>query len=510
MSQLVGAIDQGTTSTRFLVFNEKLNLIASHQMEFEQINPKEGWTEHDPLKILETVQICISESLKKCKSQGYTIENLKSIGITNQRETTCVWDKITGKPLHNAIVWLDMRNQQICNDLIQKFGNQDHFKEICGLPISTYFSATKLNWLIQNVPEVKTAIDEERCLFGTIDSWLIWNLTGGNQGGNHVTDVTNASRTMLMDLKSAKWSEKMCESLNIPMKILPKICSSCEIYGNVKNPIFNDILNVPIAGCLGDQQAALVGQLCFSSGQVKNTYGTGCFMLKNTGTNIINSTHGLLTTVAYQFGPDNPVFYALEGSVAVAGHAIQWLRDKIQMIDSAPQIDEFAAKVKDSGDVYFVPAFSGLFCPYWRSDARGIIVGLTSFTNKYHLARACLESTCFQAMEVLKAMEEDSEIKIKELRVDGGMTKSDLCMQIQADLLGINVIRPSQIETTALGAALSAGLGVKVWDSLDQIKQILNEHSEFTIFSSKIDEKERKQRFIKWKKAVEKSFNWID
>ncbi|TPX43717.1 glycerol kinase [Synchytrium endobioticum] len=502
--RLLGAIDQGTSSTRFIVFDENGRNIAHHQVEFPQIYPKAGWAEHDPLVILETVNSCIEKTVHKLENSGYRKQDIKGIGITNQRETTVVWDKTTGKPLHNAIVWLDARTSDTVKHLADATPpkRKDYWQPICGLPLSTYFSGVKLRWLLDHVPVVDRAMKDEKLMFGTIDSWLIYNLTGGINGGVHVTDVTNASRTMLMSLKTMTWDDSICKFFGVSKAILPKIVSSAEVYGHMAS---GSLQGTPICGCLGDQQAALVGQRCFKVGEVKNTYGTGCFVLFNTGPSPVISQHGLLTTVGYQLGQSAPPIYALEGSIQIAGAAIKWLRDNLCIIKDSSEVNELAAQVDDNGGVYFVPAFGGLFAPYWRDDARGTIVGLTQYSTKAHLARATLEAMCFQSREVIDAMNEDSGHALKVLKVDGGASNSDISMQIQADLLGIPVERPNMRESTALGAAIAAGLGVNVWKTIDDIEITDTSDS----FVPLIGCEERDAKLTEWKKAVSKSLGWM-
>uniref|UniRef100_A0A8C0A914 glycerol kinase n=1 Tax=Bos mutus grunniens TaxID=30521 RepID=A0A8C0A914_BOSMU len=498
LGPLVGAVDQGTSSTRFLVFNSKTaELLSHHQVEIKQEFPREGWVEQDPKEILQSVYECIEKTCEKLGQLNIDISNIKAIGVSNQRETTVVWDKLTGEPLYNAVaapvspgpsdpaavvpsgssvpaagassVWLDLRTQSTVESLSKRIpGNNNFVKSKTGLPLSTYFSAVKLRWLLDNVRKVQKAVEEDRALFGTIDSWLIWSLTGGASGGVHCTDVTNASRTMLFNIHSLEWDKELCEFFEIPMKILPNVRSSSEIYGLMKishSPKAGALEGVPISGCLGDQSAALVGQMCFQDGQAKNTYGTGCFLLCNTGRKCVFSEHGLLTTVAYKLGRDKPVYYALEGSVAIAGAVIRWLRDNLGIIKSSEEIEKLAKEVGTSYGCYFVPAFSGLYAPYWEPSARGIICGLTQFTNKCHIAFAALEAVCFQTREILDAMNRDCGIPLSHLQVDGGMTNNKILMQLQADILYIPVVKPSMPETTALGAAMAAGAaeGVGVW-----------------------------------------------
>eukprot|EP00842_Homolaphlyctis_polyrhiza_P001949 jgi/Hompol1/2755/HPOL_001449-RA len=493
MPQYVGAVDEGTSSCRFIVFDERGNIIAFHQTEFEQIYPSAGWVEHDPEVIFDSVLLCINKTVAKMQADA--------VGITNQRETTVVWDRLTGRPLHNALVWLDTRTKETVQRLIAKTSSlsSNHFQHICGLPLSTYFSGVKLRWLLDSIGAVRDAQVDGRLMFGTIDSWLIYKLTGGVQGGVHVTDVTNASRTMLLNLKSLKWDPDMMDFFGVSEAILPRICSSAEIYGYIAD---GALKGIPISGNLGDQQAALVGQRCFEPGMIKNTYGTGCFMLCNTGTEPVFSQHGLLTTVGFQLGKDAPTFYALEGSIAIAGAAVKWLRDNLCIISEAKQVGEFAAKVDDTAGVYFVPAFSGLFAPYWRDDARGCIVGMTQFTNRDHICRATLEAVSFQTREIIDAITKDMAKDIKILRVDGGLSNSDICMQIQANIAGVPVDRPSMRETTSLGAALAAGLAVGVWDSLADF----HPGEAVDQFNPQIDADEQARRLAEWKQAVKKSF----
>ncbi|XP_041499320.1 glycerol kinase-like [Microtus oregoni] len=506
LGPLVGAVDQGTSSTRFFVFNPKTaELLNYHQVEIKQEFPKEGWVEEDPKEILQSVYDCIEKTCEKLKQQSIEISNIKAIGVTNQRETTVVWDKVTGEPLYNALVWLDLRTQSTVEKLSKSISVSNNFvKTKTGLPISTYFSAVKLHWLIGNVRKVQKAIEDGRALFGTIDSWLIWNLTGGINGGVHCTDVSNASRTMIFNIHSLQWDEELCKFFEIPMCILPRIRSSSEIYGLMKT---GPLEGVPISGCLGDQSAALVGQMCFQDGQAKNTYGTGCFLLCNTGQKCVVSEHGLLTTVAYKLGREEPVYYALEGSVAIAGAVVSWLRDNMKIIKASRDIEKLAEQVGSSYGCYFVPAFSGLYAPYWDPSARGIICGLTQFTNKCHIAFAALEAVCFQAREILDAMNRDCGIPLKHLQVDGGMTENKILMQLQADILCIPVMKPSMPETTALGAAMAAGAaeGVSVW-SLDPKDLSVVQMEKF---QPRIKAEESEVRYSTWKKAVMKSMGWV-
>ncbi|KAM4710901.1 glycerol kinase isoform 2-T2 [Anableps anableps] len=512
LGPLVAAIDQGTSSTRFLVFNSKTaELLSHHQVEIKQSFPKEGWVEEDPKEILQSVYECMERTCEKLTQLNIDISNIKAVGVSNQRETTLVWDKETGEPLYNAIVWLDLRTQSTVEHLINKTPgrNKNHLRHKTGLPISTYFSAVKLRWLMDNVDEVHKAIVSRRAMFGTVDSWLIWSLTGGKSGGIHCTDVTNASRTMLFNIHTMDWDPELCKYFGIPMEILPRVRSSSEIYGLMKISSCwksGTLTGIPISGCLGDQSAALVGQMCFQDGQTKNTYGTGCFLLRNTGSKPVMSDHGLLTTVAYKLGRDKPACYALEGSVAIAGAVVRWLQDNLGIISSSKEIEKLAASVGSSYGCYFVPAFSGLYAPYWEPSARGIICGLTQFTNKSHLAFAALEAVCFQTQEILEAMNQDSGIPLTQLQVDGGMTSNRLLMQLQADILCIPVVKPSMPETTALGAAMAAGAaeGVSVWSlNPEDLSEVTSEK-----FDPQINPEESELRYARWKKAVEKSKNW--
>ncbi|XP_039280634.1 glycerol kinase [Nilaparvata lugens] len=463
---LVGAIDEGTSSCRFLAFaSNTAEVLTYHQREVRLIYPREGWVEQDPLEVMEAVHECIERTVANLRHLDIDPSALVATGISNQRETTVVWDKLTGKPLYNAIVWLDVRNTDTVDRMVAKTRNRsaDYWKPVCGLPISTYFSACKLRWMMDHVPAVTRAMRQGRCLFGTIDTWIIWNLTGGVNGGLHITDVTNASRTMLMNIKTREWDPTLCSFFGIPENILPEIRSSAEIYGHITS---GALLGLPISGCLGDQQAALVGQMCFEQGQAKNTYGTGCFLLYNTGTLIVQSTHGLLTTVGYQLGKKAPVIYALEGSIAIAGVAMRWLRDNLHLLKRVEDSAGMAGRARSTGHVVFVPAFSGLYAPYWRQDARGVICGITEETSKENIVKAALEAVCFQTRDILEAMNADCGIPLTRLLVDGGMTINNYVMQTQADLCGIPVVRPVMTETTALGAAMAAGCadGIKVWD----------------------------------------------
>ncbi|MEQ2255740.1 hypothetical protein ILYODFUR_017072 [Ilyodon furcidens] len=494
------------------VFNSKTaELLSHHQVEIKQSFPKEGWVEEDPKEILQSVYECMERTCEKLMQLNIDISNIKAIGVTNQRETTLVWDKETGEPLYNAIVWLDLRTQSTVERLINRTPgrNKNHLRHKTGLPISTYFSAVKLRWLMDNVDEVRDAVVSHRAMFGTVDSWLIWCLTGGKSGGVHCTDVTNASRTMLFNIHTMDWDPELCKYFGIPMEILPRVRSSSEIYGLMKISSCwksGALSGIPISGCLGDQSAALVGQMCFQDGQAKNTYGTGCFLLRNTGAKPVMSDHGLLTTVAYKLGRDKPACYALEGSVAIAGAVVRWLQDNLGIIGSSEELEKLAASVGTSYGCYFVPAFSGLYAPYWEPSARGIICGLTQFTNKSHLAFAALEAVCFQTREILDAMNQDSGIPLTQLQVDGGMTSNKLLMQLQADILCIPVVKPSMPETTALGAAMAAGAaeGVSVWSlNPEDLSEVTSEK-----FDPQINPEESEFRYARWKKAVEKSKNW--
>mmetsp|Transcript_22893 Transcript_22893/g.29231 ORF Transcript_22893/g.29231 Transcript_22893/m.29231 type:complete len:508 (+) Transcript_22893:265-1788(+) len=493
----LGAIDQGTTSTRFIIFTRHGEIVAVNQIEHKQIMPREGWVEHDPMEIWQKTLSTITGALNKAKLKA---SELSAVGITNQRETTVVWSKSTGQPLYNAIVWMDMRTRDICRTLSGSDG-KDRLRQRTGLPIVPYFAGTKLKWLLDNVPGISEAAANGDALFGTIDSWLMWNLSGGKNGGLHLTDVTNASRTLLMNIETLDWDPSLCKEFSVPQPMLPKIVSSSVELFKIKVP---ELEGVPLSGVLGDQQAALFGQTCFDVGEAKNTYGTGCFMLLNTGEKLVQSTHGLLTTVGYKIG-NQPAVYALEGSVAIGGALVQWLRDNLNIIDDAPEVEKLALQVEDNGGVYFVPAFSGLYAPYWRDDARGVIVGLTRFANKCHIARATLEATAFQTTDVFKAMEKDAGVKLTSLKVDGGMTANKTLLQFQSDVLDIPVILPEVAETTALGAAYAAGLGVGVYKNIKELKENWKKKSEFT---PEMTDKVRNKLFTNWKKAIERTLNW--
>lgn len=499
MKNYIGAIDQGTTSTRFMVFDKSARVVAVAQKEHEQIFPKPGWVEHDALEILRRTEEVIAEALDQ---RGLRASDLAAIGITNQRETTVLWERKTGKPIANAIVWQDTR---VAEDVARfvKNGGQDRFRAQTGLPLSTYFSSLKLRWLLQNVSGAREKAAAGELLFGNIDTFLLWNLTGGAQGGVHVTDVTNASRTQLLNLKTLDWDEELLAAFDIPRAVLPQVRSSSEVYGEAS---LSAIAGVPIAGILGDQQAALVGQACFRPGEIKNTYGTGCFLLMNTGERIVPSNFGLLTTVAYKFGSGRAQ-YALEGSVAISGALVQWLRDNLGLIQKSSDVELLARTVNDNGGVYFVPAFSGLYAPYWKENARGVIAGLTRYANKGHIARAVLEATAFQTREVVEAMEKDSKIGLESLRVDGGMVANETLMQFQADILNRVVVRPVIQETTALGAAYAAGLAVNFFSGLEELRA--NWAVDRT-WKPHLAEAEREQLYRQWKKAVTRSFDWIE
>lgn len=498
MGKYVLAIDQGTTSTRAMIFDYAGKVVGLKQKEHEQLYPKPGWVEHDPMEIWSATQFVVQGVLHE---QNLENEDILAVGITNQRETTLAWNRTTGKPYHHAIVWQDTRTDSMCAQLARD-GGQDRFRKITGLPLATYFSGPKLTWLLEHVDGLRADAESGEALFGTIDSWLIWNLTGGKEGGLHITDVTNASRTLLMNLETLEWDEDMLSILNIPGSMLPQICSSSEVYGTAKGILSG----IPVSGILGDQQAALFGQTCYEPGEAKNTYGTGCFMLINTGHDPTPSKSGLLTTVGYQIGEQQAV-YALEGSIAITGALVQWLRDNLRLIDEAPEVETLAKTVEDSGGIYFVPAFSGLFAPYWRSDARGAIVGMTRFINQGHIARAALEATAFQTREVLDAMEEDSGVQLRALKVDGGMVVNDLLMQFQADILNVPVIRPVVAETTSLGAAYAAGLATGFWKDQQSLKENWRMEKQW---NPDMPEGTRKRLYAGWKKAVGRTFDWVD
>ncbi len=498
MREYIVAIDQGTTSTRAIVFTHRGRAVSVAQVEHEQIFPQPGWVEHDAREIWHNTQQVLDQAVD---AAGLAAGDIAAIGITNQRETVVVWDRLTGVPVAPAIVWQDTRTQGRVDELAAD-GGVRRFAHTTGLPLATYFSATKIAEILDTVPNARARAEAAELLAGTIDSWLVWNLTGGPQGGVHVTDVTNASRTLLMDLETLQWGPELCEHLQVPLGILPVIRSSSEVYGEVT--IASSVTGVPIAGILGDQQAATFGQAAFSSGESKNTYGTGNFLLVSTGEEIVRSRHGLLTTVGYQLA-GRPAHYALEGSVAVTGSLVQWLRDNLGIIASSAEVEALAASVPDNGDVYIVPAFSGLYAPYWRPDARGVITGLTRFATKAHIARAALEAVAFQTRDIIDAITAETGVAIPELRVDGGMVSNELLMQFQADILGIPVVRPVSAETTALGAAYAAGLAVGVWDTLDELRAQWHEGARWEPAMTSAD---RTRLMTQWAKAVERTLNW--
>ena len=501
MAEYVLAIDQGTTSSRAIIFNHAGTIVETGQLEHEQIFPRPGWVEHDPEEIWTNTREVTGIVLARA---NLTFSDIVAVGITNQRETTVVWDKTTGKPVYNAIVWQDTRTAKIAEELGALGGGADRYKARVGLPLATYFSGPKIKWILDNVEGARAKAEKGDLLFGNTDSWVLWNMTGGVDGGVHFTDPTNASRTMLMNLDTLTWNEEIAAEMTIPMSMLPEIRSSSEVYGKGRAGGF--VPGVPIAGILGDQQAATFGQACFEVGNAKNTYGTGNFMLLNTGTTPIPSKNGLLTTVCYKIG-DQPTVYALEGSIAVSGSLVQWMRDNLGMIKSAPEIEELAATVEDNGGAYFVPAFSGLFAPHWRADARGALVGLTRYVNKGHIARAVLEATAFQTREVLDAMNADSGVDLTELKVDGGMVGNETLMQFQADILGVPVIRPQVAETTALGAAYAAGIAVGFWSGE---QDVIDNWAEDKRWEPSMDGDERDRQYRLWKKAVTKTLDWVD
>ena len=499
MTGYIGALDQGTSSTRFIVFDRSGAVVSAAQREHQQIYPKPGWVEHDPQEIWRRSTEVIREALTK---KGLRATSLVAMGITNQRETTIVWERRTGKPLTNAIVWQDVRVSDDVNEFSKSDG-PDRFRLKTGLPLSPYFSGLKIRWILENVPGARTQAESGDVLFGNVDTFLVWHLTGGTQGGLHVTDVTNASRTQLMNLTTLDWDREILSAFEIPQQMLPKICPSSMIYGLIRH---RELEGVPLAGMLGDQQAALVGQACFRRGEVKNTYGTGCFLLMNTGEDAIPSQFGLLTTVAYKFGAELPR-YALEGSIAITGALVQWLRDNLGLITKSADIESLAKTVKDNGGVYFVPAFSGLYAPYWKESARGVIAGLTRYANKGHLARAVLEATAYQTREVVEAMEKDAETPLTSLRVDGGMVGNEILMQFQSDILNREVVRPRVAETTALGAAYAAGLAVGFFKGTDELRS--NWQADRT-WKPALGAEEREELYRQWKKAVTRSFDWVD
>jgi glycerol kinase len=499
MKGYVGAIDQGTTSTRFMVFDADGRIVSVAQKEHQQIYPQPGWVEHDPAEIIRNTNEVAAEALK---SGGISAGELAAVGITNQRETSVIWEKKTGRAIANAIVWQDTR----VADEVSRYasdGGQNRFREITGLPLSTYFSSLKVRWLLDNVANARARAEAGELLFGTIDSFLVWHLTGGLNGGVHITDVTNASRTQFLNLKTLQWDPALVKAFEVPENLLPAVKSSSEMYGEATIPALK---GVPIAGILGDQQAALVGQTCFQPGEVKNTYGTGCFLLMNTGERMVPSACGLLTTVAYKFGQAS-AHYALEGSVAISGALVQWLRDNLGMIEKSSDVETLARTVKDNGDVYFVPAFSGLYAPYWKDSARGVIAGLTRYANKGHLARAVLEATAYQTRDVVEAMEQDAGIELKSVRVDGGMVGNELLMQFQADILHREVVRPVVQETTALGAAYAAGLAVGFYSGVEELRA---QWKSDRIWKPEMARTDRDRLYRGWKKAVTRSFDWTE
>jgi glycerol kinase len=498
MADYVGALDQGTTSTRFMIFDHQGQVVAIDQKEHEQIFPQPGWVEHDANEIWQRCQEVIAGALSKA---GLSASDLAAVGITNQRETTVVWDRNTGQPVYNAIVWQDTRTDRIVNDLAAN-GGQDRFRATTGLPLATYFSGPKVKWILDNVDGARARAEAGDLVFGNIDSWCIWNMTGGTNGGVHITDVTNASRTLLMDLATLQWDDSILSILGIPKSMLPEIRSSSQVYGDATGVL----AGIPVSGDLGDQQAALFGQTCFSVGEAKNTYGTGNFLLLNTGTAPVPSKSGLITGVGYKIG-DQPAVYMLEGSIAITGALVQWLRDNLHLISSSPEVETLARTVEDNGGVFFVPAFSGLFAPYWRSDARGVIAGLTRYVNSGHIARATLEATAWQTKEVVDAMNADSGVTLTSLKVDGGMVVNDLLMQFQADVLGVPVIRPTVAETTALGAAYAAGLAVGFWREVEDLRANWGKDKEW---DPQMDPAQVNREYALWKKAVTRTFDWVE
>ncbi len=496
MHNFIAAIDQGTTSTRCIIFDHDGLIVSSDQKEHKQVMPHSGWVEHDPLEIWENTLTVVNNALNKC---GLSSKEIAAIGITNQRETSLLWNKTNGQPYYNAIVWQDIRTDPICKT-IERDGGIYRFQQKTGLPVANYFSGPKIKWLIENIPGIEEEIKHGNVLFGNVDTWLIWNLTGGPHKGLHITDPSNASRTLLFNIHTMDWDTEILQILDIPRSILPEIKPSSSIYGVTSIPF----AGIPIAGDLGDQQAALFGQVCFQQGEAKNTYGTGCFLLMNAGHKPVMSKYGLLTTIGYQIANEAAV-YCLEGSIAISGALVQWLRDNLKIINNSDQIERLAQSVEDNGGIYFVPAFSGLFAPYWRSDARGAILGMTRFINQGHIARAALEATAYQTREVLEAMEKDSGVKLSLLKADGGMVKNDLLMQFQADILNVPVVKPKVSETTALGAAYAAGLAVGYWKNTSELVAQWAKDKEWV---PTMNNAMRENLYSRWKIAVEKTLNW--
>ncbi|XP_034244706.1 glycerol kinase isoform X1 [Thrips palmi] len=506
---LIGALEEGTRTCRFALYEAStLREVAVHCTQVESLRPEEGWVEQDPAEILRAAQECMSEAMARLPP-GLGVRDVAAVGVTNQRETTVVWDRVTGQPLHHALVWNDIRTSKTVDSVLARLpGNdKDALRDRAGLPVSPYFSALKLRWLMDNVPAVQKAIAEKRCLFGTVDSWLVWNLTGGSRGGLHITDVTNASRTMLMNIHTLQWDPLLLKAFDIPREMLPEIRSSSEVYGDIAD---GPLHGVPISAIMGNQQANLVGERCFKEGQAKSTYRSGCFLLYNTGTACVHSKHGLLSTVAYKLGPDAPTVYALEGSVAVAGHAIKWLKDNLNLLKDPAEAERIASEVASTGDVYFVPAFTGLYAPHWRKDARGILCGLTQFTTKGHIVRASLEAVCYQTRDILEAMARDcgkiSTETLSELRVDGKMAENNLLLQLQADLCGFSVVRTDIHEKAALGIAIAAGQAKDI--DLVNINALPPSQSQCDVFTPSITPEDRKARYTKWKMALTRSLGW--
>jgi glycerol kinase len=498
MAKFAAAIDQGTTSSRCMIFDHGGNVVSVAQKEHEQIYPKPGWVEHDVKEIWARTQEVVDEAMQDA---GAGADDIAGVGITNQRETSLVWDKTTGEPIHNALVWQDTRTDKLVDEY-SRDGGQARFQEKVGLPLATYFSGPKIRWILDNVDGAADRADSGDLLFGNMDTWLIWNLTGGPDGGQHITDVTNASRTMLMDLQTLDWDDAILDAIGVPRAVLPEIRSSSQTYGDATG----DLSGIPVAGDLGDQQAALFGQTCFAVGEAKNTYGTGNFLLLNTGTKAVPSKSGLITGLGYKIG-DQPATYMLEGSIAITGALVQWLRDNLGLISSSGEVEDLAKTVEDNGGVYFVPAFSGLFAPYWRGDARGVIAGLTRYVNKGHIARAVLEATAWQTKEVVDAMNADSGVALTSLKVDGGMVYNETLMQFQADVLDVPVIRPTVAETTSLGAAYAAGLAVGFWKEVEDLRANWGKDKEW---QPSMDAAERDKEYALWKKAVTRTFDWVE